>query len=69
MKLEELTDNIALRGILADGLVTVVSVKWFGDAAVELTYKTPSGSVANELLYRDDESRIEVGGARTSLEL
>ena len=38
----------------------MVSVKWFGDAAVELTYKTPSGSVANELLYRDDESRIEV---------
>ena len=60
MKLEDLTDNIALRGILADSLVTVVSVKWFGDAAVELTYKTPSGSVANELLYRDDESRIEV---------
>ena len=60
MKLEELTDNIALQGILADSLVTVVSVKWFGDAAVELTYKTPSGSVANELLYRDDESRIVV---------
>ena len=60
MKLEDLTVNVALRGILANSLVTVVSVKWFGDSAVELTYKTPSGSVANELLYRDDESRIEV---------
>ena len=48
-----------MRGVLADSLVTVVSVKWFGDSAVELTYKTPSGQVANELLYRDDESRIE----------
>ena len=60
MKLEDLAVNAALQGILADRLVTVVSVKWFGDSAVELTYKTPSGSVANELLYRDDESRIEV---------
>ena len=60
MKLEDLTVNAALQGILADSLVTVVSIKWFGDSAVELIYKTPSGSVANELLYRDDESRIEL---------
>ena len=59
MKLEDLTTNAAVQGVLADSLVTVVSVKWFGDSAVELTYKTPSGQVANELLYRDDESRIE----------
>ena len=26
----------------------------------ELTYKTPSGTVANELLYRHDEARLEV---------
>ena len=59
MKLEDLAINVTVRGILADGLATVVSVRWFGDTAVELTYKTPSGQVANELLYRDDESRIE----------
>ena len=59
MKLEDLTTNAAVQGVLADSLVTVVSVRWFGDSAVELTYKTPSGQVANELLYRDDESRIE----------
>ena len=60
MKLEDLTANAAVQGVLADSLVTVVSVKWFGDSAVELTYKTPSGRVANELLYRDDETRIAV---------
>ena len=60
MKLEDLTANAAVQGVLADSLVTVVSVKWFGDSAVELTYKTPSGQVANELLYRDDETRIAV---------
>ena len=59
MKLEDLAINTAVRGVLADSLVTVVSVRWFGDTAVELTYKTPSGQVANELLYRGDEDRIE----------
>ena len=43
-----------------DGVVTVVSVQWFGSEAVELTYKTQAGAVANELLYRHDETRLEV---------
>ena len=60
MKLEDLQANAAVRGILSDGLVTVVNVQWFGSEAIELTYKTPTGKVANELLYRHDESRIEI---------
>ena len=60
MKLEDLQANAAVRGVLADGLVTVVSVQWFGSEALELTYKTPAGRVANELLYRDDEPRLEI---------
>ena len=60
MKLEDLQANTAVRGVLADGLVTVVSVQWFGSEALELTYKTPAGRVANELLYRDDEPRLEI---------
>jgi superfamily II DNA or RNA helicase len=59
-KLEALQPNSAIRGILPDCLVTVVNVQWFGSAALELTYKTPAGKVANELLYRHDEPRIEV---------
>lgn len=59
-KLEDLKPNAALRGILPDALVTVVSVQWFGSEALELTYKTPTGQVANQLLYRHDEPRIEV---------
>lgn len=59
-KLEQLTPNAAVRGILPDALVTVVSVQWFGSEAIELTYKLPSGKVANELLYRHDEARLEV---------
>jgi SNF2 family DNA or RNA helicase len=59
-QLEDLKPNAAVRGILPNGLVTVVNVQWHGSAALELTYKTPEGKVANELLYRHDEPRIEV---------
>ena len=58
--LESLTPNASVRGILPDALVSVVNVQWYGSDAVELTYKTAAGKVANELLYRHDESRIEV---------
>jgi superfamily II DNA or RNA helicase len=60
MRLEELQPNAAVRGILPDQIVTVVSVQWFGTQALELTYKGPTGRVANELLYRPDEPRLEV---------
>lgn len=59
-KLEDLQINSSIRGILPDCLVTIVGVQWFGSEAIELTYKNPSGKVANELLYRHDENRIEV---------
>jgi hypothetical protein len=36
--LEHLQPNIAVRGILPDARITVVSVKWFGSEAIELTY-------------------------------
>jgi len=58
--LESLQPNAAVRGILPDALVTVVNVQWFGSDALELTYKDPAGKVANTLLYRDDEPRLEV---------
>src|SRR3989449_6705039 len=58
--LEQLRPNASVRGILPDCLVTVVSVQWFGSEALELTYKDPAGKVANQLLYRHDEPRIEV---------
>jgi hypothetical protein len=33
-KLEDLRPNAAVRGILADSLVSVVSVQWFGSEAL-----------------------------------
>ena len=41
IKLEQLQPNAAVRGIVPDAMVVVVSVQWFGSEALELTYKTP----------------------------
>ena len=59
-RLEDLHPNTSVRGVLPDGLVTVVNVQWYGSEALELTYKDARGKVANELLYRHDEPRLEV---------
>jgi hypothetical protein len=59
-KLESLTPSACIRGILPDVLVTIVSVQWFGTDALELTYKDPTGKVANQLLYRYDEDRLSL---------
>lgn len=60
IKLEDLQPDAVIRGILPDALITVISVQWFGSEAIELTYKDPSGRVANQLLYRHDEPHISV---------
>lgn len=60
IQLEEIKSNASLRGLLPDALVTVINVQWFGSEALELTYKTANGKVANELIYRSDESRLEL---------
>jgi superfamily II DNA or RNA helicase len=60
MKLEQLQPNAAIRGIVPNAMVTVVSVQWFGSEALELTYKTADGKVANQLLYRDSEPTLEI---------
>ena len=59
-RLEDLTRGATVRGVLPDGLVTVVDVKWFGSAVVELTYKDAGGRLGNELVYREREPALEV---------
>jgi superfamily II DNA or RNA helicase len=55
-----LTRGASVRGVLPDGAVTVVDVKWHGSAVVELTYKDAAGRLGHELLYRDREPSLEV---------
>ncbi|HSW35923.1 MAG TPA: SNF2-related protein [Candidatus Limnocylindrales bacterium] len=59
-KLEEIKSDALVEGILPDSPVTIVNVNWFGTDAVEITYKSFKGKVSSEILYRSDESRINV---------
>jgi SNF2 family DNA or RNA helicase len=61
--LEELKRGAAVRGMLPDGLVTVVDVAWYGSNVVELTYKDAGGHLGSELLYRDREPTLEIATA------
>lgn len=59
-KLEEIKKGAVIKGILPAQLVTAVDVRWIGNSAIELVYKDGQGRLANELLYRDRESSIEI---------
>ena len=60
VRLEDLKPDCTVSGILPTEPVTVVSVKWFGSNAIELIYKSVSGGVTDELLYRGDEDRLKI---------
>ncbi len=62
-RLEDLTRDASVSGVLPQGNVTVIDVRWHGSATVELTYKDAAGKLGHELLYRDDEPRLEVAAA------
>jgi len=59
-RLEDITKDSVIRGILPNALVTIVDAKWYGADVVEATYKTAEGKLGNELLYRDREPMLAV---------
>ena len=59
-KLEELTVGSNVNGLANNESVQIVAVKWFGSSVLEITYKNSRGMLANQLLYREDEARLEV---------
>lgn len=60
MNLEELRTGATVRGVLPNEAVTVVNVGWHGSDALTLMYRSSSGRVAEEILYRHDEARLEI---------
>ena len=60
MKLEDLQPDATVRGIIPDAIATVVSLSWHGSDALTLVYRGPNGKVADEILYRHDEPRLEL---------
>jgi superfamily II DNA or RNA helicase len=63
-RLEDLTKGALVRGVLGDRLVKVVDLAWHGSSAVTLTFTDDvTGRADQELLYREDESRLVVDQA------
>ena len=62
-RLEELTRGSSVKGVLPDGLVTVVDVQWHGSEVVELIYRDAAGKLGSELLYRDREPTLDIAAA------
>ncbi|KAB2964425.1 MAG: DUF3883 domain-containing protein [Thermoanaerobaculia bacterium] len=60
MRLEDLTPGATVRGILPDAAVSVVNTQWHGSDTLTLVYRDPSGRVADQLLFRDDEARLAI---------
>ena len=58
--LESLTPGATVQGLLPDRSVSVVQAEWHGSGALTLTYRDEAGRVGQELVYRDDEPRLDV---------
>ncbi len=59
-RLEQLIPGATVRGLVTNGLATVVETKWYGDATLEVVYKDQSGRVHNQILFRDKEESLDI---------
>lgn len=59
-KLEDLKPNAVVRGIKHNQAATVMRVDWHGTEALTLYYLDQDGNTGNILLYRDNESNLEI---------
>src|SRR3954447_22086124 len=57
MSLEELKPGLRIEGLVPSEVVTVIAVQWHGADAVELTYKTASGGLGQQVVFRRDAGR------------
>ena len=59
-KLEELAVGCHVNGLVSDEPVQIIAVSWYGSAVLDITYKTSQGQLGNQLVYREDEARLQV---------
>ena len=59
-KLENITVGSSVKGIAGNEAVTIVAVQWYGTNVIDITYRNSQNVSGQQLLYREDESRIEV---------
>ena len=59
-KLEEITVGSTIKGIAGEEPVSIVAIQWYGSNVIDITYKNSKNLPGTQLLYREDESHIEV---------
>lgn len=59
-RLEDLKEGASVTGVLPSQTVTVIARQWHGEAVVTLIYKDNAGGLGQKLLYRHDESDLQV---------
>ena len=60
-RLEDITVGSSVSGIAANASVYIISAKWYGSAVLEITFKDSRGQLGTQLLYREDEARLNIG--------
>ncbi|MDR1538597.1 MAG: DUF3883 domain-containing protein [Clostridiales bacterium] len=58
-RLEDITVGASVIGIAGNSPVSVVAAKWHGTNAMTVTFKNAAGNVAEQILYREDEPRLD----------
>jgi len=59
-RLEDITVGSCVGGLASNIPVTIVAVKWHGSSVLEVTFKDIKGQLASQLLYREDEERLDI---------
>jgi len=63
LKLEDLKKDAQIRGLEGHKIVRIVSVEPVGDDAANVFYVDPDGKPGTQMLFRSDESRLELAEA------
>lgn len=59
-RLEDITKDATVSGIVANCAVKIVDAKPIGSNALKVVYETPDGTTDQEILYRDREPTLEL---------
>lgn len=63
LKLEDLKKDAAIKGIEEGEIVTIISAEMVGESAVTVIYKNSKGGLGEQMLFRSDESRLDLAKA------
>ncbi|GBQ08181.1 helicase-related protein [Saccharibacter floricola] len=60
MTLENLKNGARVKGILSSHIVTVIATRWIGNTCVEVTHKSDDNILGETILFRDNESELQL---------